>query len=64
MKIFDPSSAIKQGSRYKSLSNNKICILDQMAYVAAGTSLDKYLKSRETDMVKGNFPHRWLIKFQ
>ena len=63
MKIFDPSSAIKQGSRYKSLSNDKICILDQMAYVAAGTSLDKYLKSRETDMIKGHFPYRWLTSF-
>ena len=34
-----------------------------MAYVAAGTSLDKYLKSRETDMVKGHFPYRWLTSF-
>ena len=34
-----------------------------MAYVAAGTSLDKYLKSREPDMVKGHFPYWWLTSF-
>ena len=56
MKIFDPSSAIKQGSRYKSLSNDKICLFDKI-------SLDKYLKSRETDMIKDHFPYRWLTSF-
>ena len=63
IKSFDPSSAIKQGSRYKSLSNDKICILDQMMYNPAGTSLDKCLKSRETDMIKGHFPYKWLTRY-
>ena len=63
IKSFDPSSAIKQGSRYKSLSNDKICILDQMMYNPARTSLDKCLKSRETDMIKGHFPYKWLTRY-
>ena len=63
IKAFNPTFAIKQGSRYKSLANDKICILDQMMYCPAGTSLDKYLKSRETDMKKGHFPYRWLTSY-
>ena len=63
IKMFNPSSAIKQGSRYKSLSNDKICILDMMLYNPVGTSLDKYLKSRETDMIKGHFPYKWLTSY-
>ena len=29
----------------------------------AGTSLDKYLKSRKNDFIKGQFPYRWLNNF-
>ena len=63
IKEFNPTFAIKQGTRYKALSNDKICILDMMMYNPAGTSLDKYLKSRETDMIKGHFPYKWLTSF-
>ena len=34
-----------------------------MLYNPMGTSLDKYLKSRETDMVKGHFPYKWLTAY-
>ena len=51
MKYFNPLSAIKQGTRYKTLSNKDIVILDQMQYCPAGVSLDKYLKSRKTDFI-------------
>ncbi len=34
-----------------------------MMYNPAGTSLDIYLKSRETDMTKGHFPYKWLTSF-
>ena len=60
---FKAISAIKQGSRYKTLSNDSIVILDQMAYCPQGTSLDKYLKSRKTDFIKGHFPYRWLTSY-
>ena len=63
MKDFEPKSAIKQGNRYKSLSNKDIIILDQMQYCPVGTSLDKYLKSRKTDFIKGHFPYRWLTSY-
>ena len=60
---FKPESAIKQGSRYKTISNDKIYFLDQMMYCPAETSLDKYLKSRKTDCQKGHFPYKWLTSF-
>ena len=47
MTYFKATSAIKQGTRYKTLTNKCIDILDQMQYCAAGTSLDKFLKSRK-----------------
>ena len=63
MNMFNPTGAIKQGTRYKTLSNKNICILDQMQYCPAGISLDKYLKSRKTDFIKGHFPYRWLTSY-
>ena len=54
----------KQGSRYKTISNDKIYFLDQMMYCAAGTSLNKYLKSRKTDCTKGHFPYKWLTSYE
>ena len=63
MKYFNPSSAIKQGTRYKTISNKDIVMFDQMQYCPAGVSFDKYLKSRKTDFIKGHFPHRWLNNY-
>ena len=34
-----------------------------MLYCPAGTSLDKYLKSRKTGFTKGHFPYRWLTSY-
>jgi len=53
MNQFKATSAIKQGSRHKTLSNDSIVILDQMAYCPQGTSLDKYLKTQKNRFYKG-----------
>ena len=56
---FGTNSALKMGSRYKTMSNGRICILDQLYYCSASPSLDAYLKSRQTNCVKGHFPYKW-----
>ena len=38
-------------------------MLDQMFYCPAGTSLDKFIKSRECQLTKGHFPYSWLTSF-
>ena len=60
---FGASNCLKVGQKYKSLSNDKICILDQIFYCSGCPSLDVYLKRRQTKCIKGHFPYRWLTSY-
>ena len=57
------TSVIKKGNKYNCISTNKFSMLDQMFYCPAGTSLDKFIKSRECHLTKGHFPYSWLTSY-
>ena len=63
MDCFQAVSSLKMGQKYKTLSNGKICILDQIQYCSGSPSLDAYLKSRKTNAIKGHFPYKWLTRY-
>ena len=54
---------IKDGNRYKVIKTKTFTFLDQMAYCAAGTSLDKFIKAYDIEENKGYFPYEWFDSY-
>ena len=54
---------IKAGNRYKIIKAGKFLFLDQVQYLAAGTSLDKFMKAFDVGEKKGFFPYEFLDSY-
>lgn len=51
--------ALKTNSMYRVISSKTLKFLDVANYLAAGVSLDKWLKAYKCTMTKGFFPYEW-----
>ena len=51
--------ALKTNSMYRVISSKSLKFLDVANYLAAGVSLDKWLKAYKCTMTKGFFPYEW-----
>lgn len=52
--------AIKKGSAYTCMGNNKFKFLDIAQFLVAGTSYDVFLKAYKCQQTKSYFPYEWL----
>ena len=54
---------LKTNSMYRVITSKTLKFLDVANFLAAGVSLDKWLKAYKCTMTKGFFPYEWLDKY-
>jgi len=54
---------LKTNSMYRVITSKSLKFLDVMNFLAAGVSLDKWLKAYKCTMTKGFFPYEWLDSY-
>jgi hypothetical protein len=54
---------LKTNSMYRVITSKSLKFLDVMNFLAAGVSLDKWLKAYKCSMTKGFFPYEWLDSY-
>ena len=52
--------ALKTGNSYRVITSDHLKFLDVSNFLAAGTSLDKWLKAYKCEVQKAIFPYEWL----
>ena len=52
--------ALKTGNCYRVITSEQLKFLDVSNFLAAGTSLDKWLKACKCEVQKAIFPYEWL----
>jgi hypothetical protein len=57
-KDMELNDIIKCNNKYRVISSGQFCFRDISAFLEPGTSLDKFLQTFDTEMVKGVFPHK------
>ena len=57
-KDIELNDIIKCNNKYRMISNGSFSFKDIQAYLAPGTSLDKFLKAFDTELTKAVFPHK------
>ena len=53
--------ALKTGNCYRVITSEQLKFLDASNFLAAGTSLDKWLKAYKYEAQKAIFPYEWMI---
>ena len=56
-------SPLKSNNMYRVIKSKSLKFLDMANYLAAGSSLDQWLKAYQCSMTKGFFPYEWLDDF-
>jgi hypothetical protein len=54
---------LKTNSMYRVITSKTLKFLDVMNFLAAGVSLDSWLKAYKCSMTKGFFPYEWLDSY-
>jgi hypothetical protein len=55
--------ALKTGNCYRVITSDHLNFLDVSQFLAAGTSLDKWLKAYKCEVQKAIFPYEWLDNY-
>jgi len=55
--------ALKTGNCYRVITSDHLKFLDVSQFLAAGTSLDKWLKAYKCEVQKAIFPYEWLDNY-
>jgi len=49
---------------YKVIKTKQFIFLDQMSYLAAGTSLSSFIKAYDAKELKNHFPYGWFDSYE